>query len=93
MGIESTGVERPRPSSVMVRFVGLLRDSAHASAMRNALAERAGVPFAEPTPEDEIDAAIAAAVATWRRSSVAEPAPGSNDAWKRAARLENLRAE
>ena len=56
------------------------------------LAERAGVPFAEPTPEDEIDAAIAAAVATWRGKSVVEAAAASNDAWRRVARAENLRA-
>jgi acetyl-CoA carboxylase biotin carboxylase subunit len=55
------------------------------------LVERAGVPFAEPTPEDEIDAAIAAAVATWRGKSVVEAAAVSNDAWRRAARAENLR--
>jgi len=56
------------------------------------LAERAGAPFAEPTPEDEIDAAIAAAVATWRGKSVVEAAAVSTDAWRRAARAENLRA-
>jgi acetyl-CoA carboxylase biotin carboxylase subunit len=55
------------------------------------LAERAGVPFGEPTPEDEVDAAIAAAVATWRGKSVVEAAAVSNDAWRRAARTENLR--
>ena len=56
------------------------------------LAERAGVPFAEPTPDDEIDAAIVAAVATWRRKSVVETTvAASNDAWRRAARTENLR--
>jgi acetyl-CoA carboxylase, biotin carboxylase subunit len=56
------------------------------------LAERIGVPFVEPTSDDEIDAAIAAAVATWRRQSVVETSvAASNDAWRRAARIENLR--
>jgi len=56
------------------------------------LADRRGIPFVTPTPTDEDDAAIAAAIATWMRSHRAAAAPaGEMRAWRRAARTEGLR--
>jgi len=57
------------------------------------LAERAGVPFVEPTDEETIDAAIAAAISAWRRQSTTAAPAVVNGEWRRAARLEGLRRD
>jgi acetyl-CoA carboxylase biotin carboxylase subunit len=59
------------------------------------LADRKGIPFVAPTPENEEDATIAAALSTWLRAhrSAAGGANGGSDggAWRRAARTSGLR--
>ena len=57
------------------------------------LAARQGLPFREPSSQDEQDAVVAAAVAAWFRGHSSSTGPASEDrgAWRRAARLDGLR--
>ncbi|HYN09149.1 MAG TPA: acetyl-CoA carboxylase biotin carboxylase subunit [Vicinamibacterales bacterium] len=57
------------------------------------LAERAGAPFVEPSPDEETDAAIVAALGAWRRRTLAEPGPQASGEWRRAGKLEGLRGD
>ena len=57
------------------------------------LTERRGQSFVVPTPADEQDAAVAAAVAAWlhaHRASAGQPGNGRG-AWRSAARMDGLR--
>jgi acetyl-CoA carboxylase biotin carboxylase subunit len=57
------------------------------------LAERRGQPFVAPSPNDEQDAAVAAALAAWFRahSAAAEAPGGASGKWHSAARMDGLR--
>ena len=79
-------------------FQWLVRQPEFASAkfdttyLDRVLAERRGRPFVEPTETDELDAAVAAAIAAWTRSHRASAASTDGDSlWRRAARQQGLR--
>jgi hypothetical protein len=57
------------------------------------LAGRNGEPFRAPTPADEDEAAVAAALAAWFRAhrAAAGGTESSSNGWRRAARTEGLR--
>jgi hypothetical protein len=57
------------------------------------LVERRGQSFADPTPADEDDAAVAAALGAWFKAhrAAAEIASAEGGAWRRAARIEGRR--
>jgi len=56
------------------------------------LADRRGQVFVEPTPADEDDAVVAAAVAAWMRSHrAAAGTAAESSVWRRTARTESLR--
>jgi acetyl-CoA carboxylase biotin carboxylase subunit len=56
------------------------------------LASRHGQPFVEATPDDERDAAVAAALASWFKAHRAAAGPSATaSAWRRTARSEALR--
>jgi acetyl/propionyl-CoA carboxylase alpha subunit len=56
------------------------------------LASRKGEPFVAPSEQDEHDASIAAAIATWMRSHRGAAAPTADGSlWRSTARREGLR--
>jgi acetyl-CoA carboxylase biotin carboxylase subunit len=56
------------------------------------LAARHGDPFVTPTPQEESDTAIVAALAEWRRSRCSgSDVTGDRGQWRRAARLDGVR--
>ena len=57
------------------------------------LAERAGTPFVEPTADEALDAAIVAAIGSWRRRPSAVPAAPPASEWRRVAKIEALRTD
>jgi acetyl-CoA carboxylase biotin carboxylase subunit len=57
------------------------------------LAERAGTPFVEPTADETMDAAIVAALGSWRRRAAAVPPAPAVSEWRRAAKIEALRTD
>ena len=57
------------------------------------LADRKGQPFVAPTPDDEEDAVVAAAISAWYRThrAVASASLDASSAWRQTARREGLR--
>ena len=77
----------------LIRQSSFLEGRFDTTFLDRVLAERAGTPFVEPTADEALDAAIVAAIGSWRRRPAAVTAAPPASVWRRAAKIEALRTD